>query len=77
MVERVLPAPVVVGSEGEHSGDEAGDVIGETGLEEGAVPQSWKIIKTRTSRPPARTARPNVSHQEMPSVQYIRHQSKA
>ncbi len=36
-MERVLPAPVVVGRERQHAGDETPDVIGRAGLEERSV----------------------------------------
>jgi len=40
-------------------------------------PQSWKMMKTRTSSPPARTANASVSHHETSRVKYIRHQTAA
>src|SRR4051812_26448356 len=40
-------------------------------------PQSWKIIKIRTKKPPAKIASGTTSHHDTASARYIKYQSSA
>ena len=40
-------------------------------------PQSWKMMKVRTSKPPARIASGSVSHHDTATLRYIKYQTSA